>query len=122
LYLRIYQDIEIIPDLAQMSKLQHIVQWGASPSPNYKTAMTGLNGLVDKGVLARQKSGRVFIYTATASRQDLLAGVFGRRVSGMLGDELRQMTLTQMVETAEAVDPDILEELSRLIRQKPAHE
>jgi predicted transcriptional regulator len=89
---------------------------------NYKTTMTVLNRLVDKGVLARHKSGRAFIYTAIASRQDLLASVFDRMVRGMLGDEFRQIALAQMVETAEAVDPDILDELSRLIRQKQEHE
>ena len=85
---------------------------------NYKTTMTVLNRLVDKRVLERHKSGRAFIYTATTSRQDLLASVFDRMVRGMLGDDFRQIALAQMVETAEAIDPSILDELDRLIRQK----
>lgn len=89
---------------------------------NYKTTMTVLNRLVDKGMLERHKSGRAYLYTATASRQDLLSSVFDRMVRGMLGDDFRQIALAQMIETAEAVDPEILDELSRLIRQKQEHD
>jgi predicted transcriptional regulator len=85
---------------------------------NYKTTMTVLARLVDKGVLNRQKTGRAFVYTAAASRQDLLAGVFDRMVRGMLDENFRQIALAQMVETIEAVDPKILEELNQLIQQR----
>jgi predicted transcriptional regulator len=85
---------------------------------NYKTTMTVLNRLVDKGVLKRHKSGRAFVYRATASRQELLAGVFDQMVRGMFNAEFREIALAQMVETAEALDPQILDELSRLIQQR----
>ncbi|MCG3210272.1 MAG: hypothetical protein FOGNACKC_03903 [Anaerolineae bacterium] len=89
---------------------------------NYKTTMTVLNRLVEKGVLQRQKSGRAFVYSATATRQDLLAGVFDRMVRGMFNAEFREIALAQMVATAEAVDPQILDELSRLIQQRKQDE
>lgn len=85
---------------------------------NYKTAMTVLNRLVEKGVLHRRKSGRAFLYSATTSKAELLSGVFDRMLRGMLDDDFRQIALAQMIETAEAVDPHILEKLSRLIQER----
>jgi predicted transcriptional regulator len=89
---------------------------------NYKTTMTVLNRLVDKGVLQRQKSGRAFVYTATATRQNLLAGVFDRMVRGMFNTEFREIALAQIVETAESLDPQILDDLSILIQQRKKDE
>ncbi len=85
---------------------------------NYKTTMTVLNRLTEKGILKRHKPDRAFIYTATTSRDELLSGVFDRMVRGMLDDDFRQIALVQMIETAEALDPNILDDMSRLIRQR----
>jgi predicted transcriptional regulator len=85
---------------------------------NYKTTMTVLNRLTEKGVLSRQKLGRGFIYTATASKEDLLAGVFDRMVRGMFNDEFRQIALDQLIETVEAIDPQLLDNISQLIDQR----
>lgn len=85
---------------------------------NYKTIMTVLNRLTEKGVLKRHKLSRAFIYTATFSREDLLAGVFDQIVRGMFTPEFRAIALAQIVETAETLDPQILEDMSRLIRQR----
>ena len=89
---------------------------------NYKTTMTVLNRLVEKGVLKREKSGRAFVYSATVTRQNLLAGVFDQMVRGMLDTEFREIALIQMVETAEALDPQILDDLSHLIQQRKQNE
>jgi predicted transcriptional regulator len=86
---------------------------------NYKTAMTVLNRLaVKKGVLNRHKSGRAFIYTPAVSREDLLADIFDRMMRSMLNNEVRQIAVAQMIETAESVDPPILDDLNRLIQQR----
>ena len=85
---------------------------------NYKTTMTVLNRLVEKGVLQREKSGRAFVYSATTTRQNLLAGVFDRMVRGMFNAEFREIAIAQMIETAEALDPQILNDLSQLIQQR----
>ena len=89
---------------------------------NYKTTMTVLNRLVDKGILQRQKSGRAFVYTATATRQDLLASVFDRMVRGMFNTEFREIALAQIVQTAESLDPQILDDLNALIQQRKKDE
>ncbi len=85
---------------------------------NYKTTMTVMNRLVEKGVLVRHKAGRAFVYTATASQEDLLAGVFDKMVRGMFSNDFRQIALAQMIETAEELDTDLLDNLSALIEQK----
>ena len=85
---------------------------------NYKTTMTVLNRLTEKGVLTRHKLGRGFIYSATTSKEDLLASVFDRMVRGMFNDEFRQIALDQLIETVEAIDPQLLDNISQLIEQR----
>lgn len=85
---------------------------------NYKTTMTVLNRMTTKGILERHKLSRAYIYTATSSKEDLLAGVFDRMVRGMFDDDFRKIALAQLVETAESIDPDLLNDISRLIEQR----
>lgn len=88
---------------------------------NYKTAMTVLNRLVEKDVLDRHKSGRFFVYRPKFSREELLSNVFDQMVRGMFQGDFRHIALAQIIETAEAIDPDILDDISRMIREKKAH-
>jgi predicted transcriptional regulator len=85
---------------------------------NYKTTMTVMNRLVEKGILKRRKSGRAFVYAATASRHELLASVFDKMVRGMFDRDFRQIALAQMVETANELDSGILDDLARLIKER----
>jgi len=89
---------------------------------NYKTTMTVLNRLVEKGVLNRRKSGRAFVYTAVASRDELLAGVFDQMVRGMFGNDFRHIALAQMIETVESLDPQMLDDIASLIQQRKENE
>jgi predicted transcriptional regulator len=89
---------------------------------NYKTTMTVLNRLADKGVLNRRKVSRAFVYQAIASRDELLARVFDQMVRGMFGGDFRHIALTQMIETAESMDPQLLDNIATLIQQKKANE
>lgn len=112
--------VEAIWDLNEASVQDIIDHLGGDL--NYKTTMTVLNRLVDKGVLQREKAGRVFVYSATTTRQNLLADVFDRMVRGMFDTEFREIALTQMIETAEALDPQILNDLDQLIQQRKKDE
>lgn len=85
---------------------------------NYKTTMTVLNRLVDKKVLNRRKVGRAFVYQAIAPRDELLARVFDQVVRGMFGDDFRHIALTQMIETAESIDPQLLDNIAYLIQHR----
>jgi predicted transcriptional regulator len=112
--------VEAVWDLNEANVQQVIDHLGGDL--NYKTTMTVLNRLVEKGVLTRHKSGRAFVYSATATRQDLLAGVFDQMMRGMFNTEFREIALAQMIETAESLDPQILDDLSDLIRQRKKDE
>ncbi|MFQ5576944.1 MAG: BlaI/MecI/CopY family transcriptional regulator [Anaerolineae bacterium] len=85
---------------------------------NYKTAMTVLNRLVEKGVLKRRKKGRAFVYRAAITREQLLADVFDRMVRGMFDGDFGQIALAQIIDTVDAIDPGLLDDLSRLIEQR----
>jgi len=88
---------------------------------NYKTTLTVLNRLVEKGILTRRKLGRFFVYQAVISRDELLADVVEQVSRGLFNTDFRQIALPQMVETAAAIDPNILNELTNLIEKKKAN-
>ena len=107
--------VEAVWELEQASVQDVIDHLGGNL--NYKTIMTVLNRLTEKDVLNRHKEGRAFVYTATASRQDLLAGVFDQMVRGMFNDDFRKIALAQLIETAEEIDPQLLDDIDQLIKQ-----
>jgi predicted transcriptional regulator len=91
---------------------------------HYKTLMTVMNRLVSKGALRRNRAGKAYIYEATQSRDSMLADVVDRLMRGLLVD-FRDLTLAQIVETMETVDPAALAKLEALInrrRQEEANE
>ena len=108
--------VEAVWELEQASVQDVIDHLGGKL--NYKTTMTVLNRLTEKGVLIRHKESRAFVYTATASKQDLLASVFDQMVRGMFNDDFRQIALAQLIETAEEIDPQLLDDIDELIKQR----
>jgi len=108
--------MEAVWELEQASVQEVIDHLGGDL--NYKTTMTVLNRLTEKGVLKRRKEGRAFNYTAAASKQDLLASVFDQMVRGMFNDDFRPIALAQLIETVEAIDPQLLDDIDQLIKQR----
>src|SRR5262249_20810474 len=53
----------------------------------YTTVMTTMDRLYKKGLLSRRKSGRAFIYRATASRRELEGAVAAELVEGLIHRE-----------------------------------
>ena len=70
----------------------------------------------------RRKSGRAFVYTAIAPRDELLARVFDQMVRGMFGDDFRHIALAQMIETVESLDLQMLDHIAHLIQQRKDNE
>jgi predicted transcriptional regulator len=89
---------------------------------NYKTTLTVLNRLVEKGVLNRRKLGRAFVYKAIAPRDEFLSRVFDQMVRGMFDSDFRHIALAQMVETVEDLDPQMLDNIANLIQQRKENE
>jgi len=86
----------------------------------YTTVMTTLDRLFKKGLLARRKIGRAFMYQATATRGELEGAVATELVQGLLqrdGGEALPI-LSSLVDAVSDRDRALLDDLERLIRQK----
>jgi predicted transcriptional regulator len=86
----------------------------------YTTVMTTLDRLYRKGLLARTKRARAFVYTAAASRQELDEIVASDVVSGLLAGEWSAPLpfLSNLVEAVGERDRALLDELERLVKIK----
>jgi predicted transcriptional regulator len=87
------------------------------PDHNYKTVMTVLNRLVDKGALTRQRRSRAYIYQARLSREAFLCRV-SKAVMGGLVRDFGTLAVAQFVETLDEIDPEQLAELERLVQER----
>jgi predicted transcriptional regulator len=84
---------------------------------NYKTVMTVMNRLVEKRALSRRRCGRAYVYRASESRAAFLERVSRNVVESLLLD-FGDLAVAQFVDAVDAVDPALLEELERLVRQR----
>ena len=88
------------------------------PAAAYTTLMTTMERLHRKGVLARQKSGRAFLYRAVSSRQELESGLLARTIQPLLSGDSAGPVLSCFVEEVSRQDERLLDELERLVREK----
>lgn len=86
----------------------------------YTTVMTTLDRLFRKGLLARTKRARAFVYSALATREELDEIVASDVVSGLLGGEDSRPLpfLSNLVDAVGDRDRALLDELERLVRTK----
>ncbi len=86
----------------------------------YTTLMTTLDRLYKKGLLARRKSGRAFLYSPLIARQDFEQGIAEDVIEGLLGSGAHgvEPVLACIVDTVSQNDRELLDELDRLIREK----
>lgn len=88
-------------------------------APAYTTVMTTLDRLFKKGLLARRRDGRGFVYSAEVSRSDLSRRVAGALVSALLGGQAASRPiLSAIVDAVSEADEATLDELERLVRLK----
>lgn len=86
----------------------------------YTTIMTTMDRLFKKGLLARRKAGRAFIYRAAASRDELEGAVASELVQSLLEQNRAEPLpiLSSLVDAVSDRDRALLDELERLIREK----
>jgi predicted transcriptional regulator len=86
----------------------------------YTTVMTTLDRLFKKGLLARERDGRAFVYRAALSRQDVEAAVASGLLIGLLerGAGAARPVLSNLVDVIGDRDDALLDELEDLVRQK----
>lgn len=84
---------------------------------NYKTVMTVMNRLVDKGFLERRKVSRAFVYVPSYERDVLLERLSRQVLDGLLSD-FGPAVLAQFVEAVSETDQSRLTELAQLVERK----
>ena len=86
----------------------------------YTTVMTTLDRLFKKGLLARRKIGRAFVYQATATRGELEGAVATELVQSLLQRHVSEPLplLSSLVDAVSDRDRALLDDLERLIREK----
>ncbi len=90
-------------------------------SYHYNTVMTIMNRLVEKGFLKRRREGRAYIYSAVEDREAFLARVSRQVVEGLLQD-FGRLAIAQFIDVADAIDPDLLNELRHLADHRSGEE
>ena len=86
----------------------------------YTTVMTTMDRLFKKGLLARRKAGRAFVYRASATRHEIEGAVATELVQSLLrrdGSEPLPI-LSFLVDAVSDRDRALLKELERLVREK----
>ncbi|MEO5726488.1 MAG: BlaI/MecI/CopY family transcriptional regulator [Byssovorax sp.] len=87
------------------------------PALAYTTVLTVLDRLHDKGLVARKKEGKAFLYRPRVSREVWL----GERAVHALTDAREppnQAVLMAFLDSAEKADPALLDRLSAMIAQR----
>jgi len=86
----------------------------------YTTVMTTMDRLFRKGLLARRKVGRAFVYSAAASRKEIEGAVASELVRSLIHGETGEPLpiLSSLVDAVSDRDRALLDELERLIREK----
>jgi predicted transcriptional regulator len=85
----------------------------------YTTIMTTMDRLFRKGLLARRKVGRAFLYRATASRLEIEGAVASDLVHSLLQRDSNSLPiLSSLVDVVSERDRTLLDELERLVREK----
>jgi predicted transcriptional regulator len=85
----------------------------------YTTVMTVLDRLFDKGLVAREKDGRAFVYWPRLTREAYLGGQAARMLTELEVPVHREV-LMAFLDSAEHADPAVLDELSTLIQSRRA--
>lgn len=86
----------------------------------YTTLMTTLDRLFKKGLLARRKDGRAFLYSPRVSREEFERGVAEDVIDGLLDRDAASVEplLACIVETVSERDREHLDTLLRLVQEK----
>jgi len=86
----------------------------------YTTLMTTLDRLFRKGLLARRKQGRAYVYSARVSHGELRQGAARGLLARLLGAdrESARPILSSIVESVSERDRELLDDLERLVRAR----
>ena len=86
---------------------------------SYKTVLTVLNRLVEKGVLRRRRRERAYVYLPRESREELLARVT-RSVTRGLVEDFGDLAVVHFVQALREASPEALRLLRQLLQEEEA--
>lgn len=84
---------------------------------NYKTVMTVMNRLAEKGLLERNRVSRAFVYSPRVPREEFVHRVSHQIVAGLVS-EFGQVAVAQFVDVLDELDPAALETLRHAIQER----
>lgn len=84
---------------------------------NYKTVMTVMNRLVEKGILERRKVSRAFVYIPRFTQAELMSRLSRQVIDGLMTD-FGPTVLAQFVDVVAETDQARLTELAALVDTK----
>lgn len=87
---------------------------GAPNDLAYTTIAKVLDRLVAKGLCRRRRDGRMNLYRAAVPRERVERAEARATVSRLLGDAPRP-AIAALVDAVEAIDPELLDELARVV-------
>lgn len=83
----------------------------------YTTVMTVMGRLSDKGLLEKEKAGKMYLYRPALTKEEFHRSIAGSIING-LGDELAKASLAYFVDNLSEADESTLVELENLIKEK----
>jgi predicted transcriptional regulator len=83
----------------------------------YTTLMTITDRLWKKGLLTRVKKGKSYLYTPKGSRDSFMTTAV-RRILDCFVPDMNQVSLNHFVQSLASKQPELLEELEKLIRER----
>lgn len=90
---------------------------GRERSLAFTTVLTVMDRLLKKGLIKRMKRGRLFVYTASMSRDDFVKQVSQEVLQGIL-DISASSAATSFVDILYKTSPEEIDRLSKLIEER----
>ena len=109
-----YAVLAALWDLGSASAREVHARVGEPEGLVYTTIAKVLDRLHAKGLAARDRSGKAFIYRPAVRREAVERARAKRSLRSLLGSEPRPAIAT-LVEAVEQIDPSLLDELARVV-------
>ena len=103
-------------ELGEVSAREVLTHLGRERDLAYTTVATVLDRLHDKRLVARRRVGKAFAYRAAAKREHVTRAVTRDLVDAVLGGVPAPMAA--LVDAIEDVDPQLIDDLARLVAKK----
>jgi predicted transcriptional regulator len=112
-----YAVLAAVWDLGAASAREVYDRVGAPLGLVYTTTARVLDRLHAKGLVARERPGKVFIYRARVARREIDHARMSRALSGFFSQEARP-ALASLVDAIESIDPNLIDELARAVEAR----